>query len=402
MIKSFFLVLSMLTFTSLLNVHAFSIPPQFRNGQPIEQVILISDVDGVIRESTEDIADPRVIQAVKSLLNNKGIDVTFISGTPIESDQTLEIWKRGNLPLNKVFGSSFSKELSDKRVTIYGVLGGHRMQEDGSLEVVDEYSKEASWELGKLLIHAFLQEVLNYGTSTQQVIAKHLQVELDALSPKQLHSSNETAQDFHQIVMTIRQYLDPSFRLISNGALIETQTSNPPWTTLLSFEWLKDAINQPQHLISKLPLAKKKMATGFAKKGEGGFNYLIVSKTNKGITTKEHIEEKIKIHPNALIITIGDTQVDFPMHENAHIAFHVGLEQVWLNNRLPHCMLIRNESGKDAQHVEGTLKVLALLEDAVGKSFYDFKHIPQCDALDQWSYYSIRELQPDEALASPG
>jgi hypothetical protein len=137
--------------------------------------------------------------------------------------------------------------------------------------------------------------------------------------------------------------------------LIETHTSSPPWSTSLSAKWLKEKTTHSDCLISILPLLQKQIATGYAKKDEEGFNYLLISKTNKGLTTKEHIKEKLKLFPKALIVTIGDTQVDFPMHQNAHLAFHVGLEQVWLNNSLPNCMMIRNEKGEDHQHVEGTL-----------------------------------------------
>jgi hypothetical protein len=134
------------------------------------------------------------------------------------------------------------------------------------------------------------------------------------------------------------------------------------------------------------------MAAGVAKRGDQGLNYFLVSKTNKGISTKKHIEEKLKQYPHALIVTIGDTQVDFPMHRNAHVAFHVGMEKVWQNNPLPHCVMIRDQKGEDRQHIEGTLKVLELLQQAIGKSFYDFKYIPKMDASGQWDYYSIREL----------
>jgi len=386
--------LYMLVLSITLNAHEIFIPKQFEEEQLIEQVILISDVDGVIREGLEATADPRVIQAIKSLLENQGVDVTFISGTPIENDLTTEPWRRGNVPLSKVFGCSFKKELLEDRVAIFGVLGGHCMKADGTMKVVDEYSPEISYELGKLLIHSFLKEVLHYGSHEQKAIASNLQMELASLEENHSdHSANVTAGEFYKIVKVIREHLDPNFRLLSNGALIETQTSNPPWGASIASKWLKEEINQPQHMISNLPQSQKQIATGYVKRAEEGFNYLLICKTNKGLTTKKHIEEKIKHFPKALIITIGDTQVDFPMHQNAHIAFHVGLKEVWLNNPLPQCMLVRNFVGKDAQYVEGTLKILKLLNEAIGKSFFDFKYIPRCDSSGQWDYYSIREIQ---------
>lgn len=391
--------LLMLSLTISAQADEIYIPQQFKEGQPIEQIIVISDVDGVIRDSVEATADPRVIDAVKSLLEIKDVDVTFISGTPIENDLSVELWKRGNLALNKVFGSSFEKELAEARVAIYGVLGGHRMNADGSLDVVDEYSSEISLELGTLLIHAFLKEVLLHGSPGQKDIATHLQKELDSLEFEDFNSTNGTSQAFYPIVLMIREHLDPNFRLVSNGALIETQTSNPPWNTLFSSKWLREEMNQPQYHVSHLAPCQKQMATGVAKRGDKGFNFLLICKTNKGLTTKRHIEEKLKQFPRALIVTIGDTQVDFPMHQNAHIAFHVGLEQVWRNNSLPQCIMVRNPDGEDCQHVEGTLKVLGLLKEAIGKSLYDFKYIPQSDSAGQWNFYSIREAEAAVTIA---
>lgn len=389
----FFMVLT--TLSTALRADHFFVPEKFRDGQIIEQVILISDVDGVVRDATDALADPRIIQQTKSLLQNDGVDVTFISGTPIENDLTVELWRRGNVPLNQVFGDSFTEELLAKRVTIYGVLGGHCMREDGSLQVVDEYSPEIIWELAKLLLHGFLKEVLNDGTPSQKEIAQQLKTTLDTLIPRKSHSSNLTPDEFSEVIASIREHFDPNFKLVSNGSLIETQTSNPPWSSSLSSKWLKEELSNPRNLITALPPSQRQIATGVAKREVGNFNYLLISKTNKGLTTTKHIQEKLAFLPNALIITIGDTQVDFPMHENADLAFHVGLEHVWRNHPLPQCIMIRNERGEDRQHVEGTLRVLSLLEDAIGKSFYDLRYIPVQDALGQWSYCSIRECESD-------
>ncbi len=384
-----------LSVSSSIQSEEVFIPEPFRNGEMIEQIIVISDVDGVVRDSVEAIADPRVINAVKLLLENDMTALTFISGTPIDNDSSLEPWRRGSVPLNKVFGSSFEKELSENRVAIFGVLGGHQMQCDGKLEVVDEYSPEIAVELGSLLIHAFLREVMSIGTAPQKELAQALQAELNALQFEH-SSSRETAPEFNSIVSAIREHLDPDFRLISNGALIETHTTNPPWSTALSYKWIQDEINRPQYLVSKLALSQKQMATGLAKRGDQGFNYLLISKTNKGLTTSKHIAERLKQFPKALIVTIGDTQVDFPMHKNAHLAFHVGLEEVWRNNPLAQCVMIRNASGQDSQHVEGTLKVLNVLQEGIGKSFYELKYIPRQDSSGRWDYYSLNELQDED------
>lgn len=384
-------------------IHAqdFFIPEQFQQGQTIEQIILISDVDGVVRDSVENTADLRVIQRVKSLLENSGVDVAFLSGTPIENNRNVESWCQGNIPLSEVFDSLFEKELLDKRVAIYGLLGGHCMKPDGSLEVVEEYSPEVSNEIGKLLIQGFLKEVLMDGSSEQKRIATELEIELEALIlDHSKQSRNVTSQEFYTIVKVIRQHLDPNFRLLSNGALIETHTSNPVWNTEMTLNWFKDEINCPQYLISHLPSTQKQIARGTAKRGEDKFNYFLICITNKGLTAKKHIEKKLKNSPNALVVTIGDGQVDFPMHKNAHLAFHVGPEEVWINNPLPHCVMMLSPDGKDNQCVNGTLQVLDLLREGMGKSFNDLKYIPRCDLNGQWKYYSINEIQAQHLLES--
>ncbi len=376
-----------------LTAHAVYIPKAFQENPIIEQVILISDVDGVVRESIQAVADLRVISAVKTLLKNKNVDVAFISGTPIDNDASLESWRKGNLPLNRVFGSSFQKELSENRVAIYGVLGGHLMKEDGGIEIIDEYSLETSFELTRYLLHAFLKEVQERGDIGQQKLAKDLEGRLHAVILQDIdHLTNVTAIEFEPIVRIIQEQFDPYFRVINNGSMVESHSSNPPWSTGLFVSWMQKKLNQPHSITSHLHPEQKQIAAGYAKCGNQPFNYFLISKMNKGITTKKYIENKLKKYPNALVITIGDTQVDFPMHRNAHIAFHVGLEEVWQNNPLPQCMIVRNVGGEDSQHIEGTLKVLELIKIAIGKPFYDFKYIPIKDSSGRWNFYSLNEI----------
>jgi hypothetical protein len=370
------------------------IPESFQNGERIEQVILISDVDGVVREGVEALADPRVVAEIKSLLCFDGVDVTFISGTPVDNDSSLELWRKGNIPLTRVFGSNFNEELSQEKVAIFGTLSGHRMKSDGSVDVIDEYDLETSFVLSRFLLETFLKEVEEGGSYEQRVLATSLKNQLQTLQLKNKRQSRSvTAEEYYPFVQAIRTHFDPDFRIINNGALVETHSSYPEWKTSPFFSWLQHQLDESHSLAYFLAPHEKRMATGVAKRGDRGLNYLLISKTNKGIATKKHIEEKLRQYPQALIITIGDTQVDFPMHQNAHLAFHVGMEKVWRDNPLPQCMMVRDREGNDVQHIEGTLKVLNLLKEALGKSFADFKYIPQKDALGNWDFYSIHELK---------
>lgn len=360
-----------LSFSVPLYVHAqkLAIPDDFQNGKPIEQVIVLCDVDGVIRDSVDDVADPRVIEAFRSLLKHDSIHVAFISGTPIETDQSLEPWRRGNVSLNSVFNRSFDIELASNKVCIFGVLGGERMLPDCGVYIEDEYSFDHTFELSRLLLGAFLKEVIRSGDSKQQTCAQQLQNDLDRLEWNHDHQKSHTTPiEFNEIVTRMRLELDPHFRLINSGALIEIHASNPPWNASLSFSWLAQEVQKNPLLNVQLADSQRKLATGYAKKGSQGFNFLLVSKTNKGKTAFRYIQEKLQEFPNALVITIGDTQIDFPMHRHAHLAFHVGAEQVWKDEKVSQCILIRGENGEDHQHVEGTLRILYMLEEAIGKS----------------------------------
>lgn len=342
------------------------IPPHFQEGRPIEHIILVCDVDGVIRYSTEADADPRVIASIKELIATQKVDVAFISGTPIAQDPLLETWRRGNITLDKAVGSYFVPQLQEKKVTIYGALGGQRMAHECRVELMEQYSLEVAFEVGKLLLYAFLEEVENDGTPQQKKFAKELSVQIDALKLINMEQSPiVTADEFGEIVVKIRSELDQNYRLVSYGAFVESQTSHPPWNTVRSLQWIRNQLHRPHLLISQLPDEQKQLATGVAHREDESFNFLMISKTNKSLTIRKHMQEKMLAHPDALVVTIGDTQVDFPMHQHAHLAYHVGKEHVWKNHNLSQCMIVRDSSGRDSQHIAGTLHVLDLLKKMI-------------------------------------
>src|ERR1700722_2274982 len=256
------------------------IPAQFQDGRLIEHIILVCDVDGVIRNSTEADADPRIVTSIRELIHNHEVDVAFISGTPITQDPFLETWRRGNITLDKAVGSLLARELKEKKITIYGALGGQRMTHEGQVEIVDEYTSDITFELGKLLLYAFLEEVENEDTPQQKKFAKDLRSSIDELKLKnKQQSSRATAEEFREIVFKIRTQLDLNFRLISYGAFVESQTSNPPWNTVRSLKWLKSQLDCSHLLISQMTEEQKQVATGLAHRGEGegGFNFLMIS-----------------------------------------------------------------------------------------------------------------------------
>ena len=345
----------------------------FQQRDTIKHIILVCDVDGVIRNTTEADTDPQVITLIKDLVATQHIDVAFISGTPVYQNPFLETWRRGNHTLDNAVGKFFSRELEDNKVTIYGALGGQRMTKEGQFEIIDQYALDVTFELGKLLLYAFLEEVKNQGTPHQIKYTEDLKLIIDELKLRNKQQSSEvSADEFSDIISKIHSKLDSRFRLVSYGSFVESHTSNPPWNTARSLQWLKNQLNCPSLRISQFPEEQKQLATGLAHRENNGFNFLMISKTNKSLTMKKHLQEKLRLYPEALIVTIGDTQVDFPMHQHAHLSYHVGQEQVWKNHCLSHCMLVRDKFGRDSQHVNGTLHVLNFLKNHIGKTLADW------------------------------
>lgn len=350
------------------------IPLHFNDGRPIDQMILVCDVDGVIRKTTQDNADPRIVSAIKELIEVHSVDVVFISGTPVSQNPLLEHWRRSNSTLDLTVGKFFAPELKGGRIAIYGALGGQRITPDCETEFIVTYSSQQVFEISKLLLSAFLGEIENDGSKKQKKFASQLKSELAAFQLRDSgQPSSSTPHEFEEFVFKIQSDIDPHFKLVSYGTFVESHTTNPPWNTAWSYEWLKEQLGRSHLELSRIDEEQRHLATGLAYREDAGFNFLLISKTNKSHTLRKHIQEKLLQYPNALIVTIGDTQVDFPMHEHAHLAFHVGQEQVWKNHNLSHCMLVRDQFGSDSQHVEGTLHILNLLKNNLGKPIREWQ-----------------------------
>lgn len=348
------------------------IPQQFQDGGPIEHIILVCDVDGVIRSSTEAEADSQIITQITDLVAHHNTDVAFISGTPVIQNPLLETWRRGNYTLDKSVGKFFIQEIAENKVTLYGALGGQRMIREDQIEITNQYPLGITFELGKLLLHAFLEEVKNSGDSQQKKYVKDLKYLVDELILiNEQQPSDVTPDEFKEIIFKIHSQLDPQFRLVSYGTFIESHTSNPPWNTAHSLKWIEKQLSCTDFLISKFSKEQRELSTGLAYRQSDGFNFLMVSKTNKNLTIKKHLKEKLLLYPDALIVTIGDTQVDFPMHQHAHLAYHVGQEQVWKDHNLSQCMLVQDQFGQDCQHVAGTRYILNHLKNNIGKPIFN-------------------------------
>ena len=127
------------------------------------------------------------------------------------------------------------------------------MKKDGGVEVVDEYSLETSFELTRYLLHAFLKEVQMHGSIMQQELSRNLENQLHCVVLQDINQpTNTTAIEFDPIVRVIREHLDPHFRVMNDGPMVQTHTSNPPWNTGLFASWVQNQLDQPHSIASCL------------------------------------------------------------------------------------------------------------------------------------------------------
>src|SRR5262249_53998818 len=117
--------------------------------------------------------------------------------------------------------------------------------------------------------------------------------------------------------------------------------------------------------------------------------------TSKGPTTQEILAGKDL--RNTLVVTIGDESADYAMHrigveQIMGVAFHVGGKADWDKNPLHQCVCIIDENGNDTQNVDGTLRVIGLIQEAMGKTFEELRFIPQQDATGHVEYRSLKDF----------
>lgn len=334
-------------------------PPDFSNLLN-RNLHLIFDVDGVVRNHTEMPIDERVLQAIKRLSEFPNVRITFISGTPVSQKEGLQIWRKSNSTLDTSLGKQFSKEIAEGKITIFGALGGHKLSNDNTKETLEEYNLATIFEMGKMLISAFLLEVSSGRNHPQIETAKMIKQNLDTLELTNFKQPNDvTPEEFEEIVNKIRAEIDPQFRLISYGTFIESHSSHPPWNTHHSVKYLKELLTDTNFKLSSLSVDEKIVGHGLAYRKNEGFNFLMISKTNKGKAINRYLMANPNRKEHEFFITIGDTQVDYPMHELSNLAFHVGMESVWKSHDLPHCHFVVGNNGEENQHVDGTLYLLS-------------------------------------------
>jgi hypothetical protein len=357
--------------------------------------LVILDVDGVTRRGVTDVADPRVLRLVQRCLAHNAADATaataavrvvFLSGTPARvhdhAADASEDWRRANVGLDSIFGDMVAPLLAAGTVSIYGQLGMDRLSVGSNGEVVGEsvgkYSAgEVSCICGHLLGWYFKMAAEAHAAEAAEGL-KLLAAAGAAMTAET--PAVPTPDAYAAVCGFIRARLDPHFRLISNGGNIEFHDvalmhHGAPMPAVIAE--LRALLDADAASFAKVPSP----SGGVAHRGDVEFRFLIVTLTNKGATVDRLVTEDAALAPAAArrrILTVGDTQIDYPMHSRADVAFHVGAAAVWEAHRgdaaLQHVNMVAGNDGRDMQNTDGTVAVLealdAALTDGTGDDVY--------------------------------
>lgn len=300
-----------------------------KDGFLIKRMILLSDVDGVIRESVEDRElSTEMLEALEALLNTQKVEIAFISGSPCVKKAILYPWQEDNISLYEIFYHPLKKWIDSGSVTLFGAQGGQTLSSDGICRIDEEFlfSNHEKENLFSSFIGAYYA-----GTS--------------AFQPRK-----EWVAAAEEIFC-----LDQGFRLIDRGCEIEMQTTCKECDIERAREYL--ALSEPNAVIS----------AGVASRGENFFSFIKVSRMSKEIGAKKYLLKKnlSEGDANTLIVAFGDTQTDVGLYRVASyfggLSFHFGKDGDYEGSPL----IVRSESGCDNTHTNGAVQILKLLQEKI-------------------------------------
>jgi hypothetical protein len=313
--KSFF-VLFFLAFATYL--HSDKAP---------ERLILLSDVDGVIRECVDDTElDTEMVAAIEKLLETKKVEIAFISGSPCASAPIAHPWQEDTTPLGGVFYPPFKKWMAQGLVTIHGAQGGQTLTSTGACEFdTDFFFGDAEREA---MIYTLLQA---YCEGSHQPFPKKDWVSIG----EELYAK------------------DKGFRLVDRGCEMEIHAALEGWNLEQAKAYFTANIKNGT------------IVSGISKRAEGEFYFLKVSLISKDMCAKKYLQSRgiREQDPKVLIVAFGDTQTDVGLYQVAREyggqAYHFGQEGLYEGNP----KIVRTQDGHDHTHTQGTLTILRQLFD---------------------------------------
>lgn len=339
-------------------------------------VLLLLDVDGVVRSNVEGRADPGVISAAKRLMVHPAVhSVVFCSGSSVDNDTSIEEWRRGNLPLRRAFENCFSDaELRSNKVAIYGQVGVQRLRSATEVETLQSFTVHEQCVIGCTLLQFYLLARSKEDDQQREHI-KRLYTEASAIFADlmlmgqgigQANSSSSspkcTSGIFERIAESIRSTIDPMFRLVSQEGVVEFHSS-----CVYDIHTAPTSVQRKLAALELERLSKLNVFSGVAHRGGEEFAYLVVMLSNKGLAATSILASAgaESDGKKVSLVTIGDGGVDYPMHAKADASFHVGRTDVWeagVRDGHHTSLVISGATGEGSQHVRGTQFILEELE----------------------------------------
>ncbi len=387
------------------------LPRSFDIDQIIDHVLIISDVDGVIRSHPDDKRIPEnIVYTIKQLLRTNKVQMAFISGSPLTRTEDAGEWQLDVYPLEKLFLPEFENEIEEGKIVIYGAMGGQFLSSSNQVFYQKFYSPYQIEEGCKILLKSFLEEVSVQGSLSQKKQAFIILHSLKMLAPSNQANNglaNQSPYQHHSlevlknIVLSIRANIDPNFRLINRGNEVEFHASDTAW----NFERIQISVSrelQKNACFSNIVDQKKQCYYGS--------HWIKISHISKKDPATSFIESYRKTYPerSPLILAFGDGSVDFPMFDVAHLAFFVGSSSQVSKQKnigkLP-LVIVRDSEGKDSCHVDGTFRILSALESSMGREFNHFPYISAPtgnSAFDSpsWNLVSLNDIQNAEYITN--
>ena len=342
-----------------------------------KQLHVILDVDGVTRLDVNSTADPRVINQVNKLLDLENstpklkdkIRFTFLSGShssdvkiPASPNGLPISWRTPNLPLSKVFDKCFPKSAFDSgRLSIYGQLGcdtavvspttpaenetENLNQTSLTGRVIYGLDEDVRIKLLEIVLKSYGEFLRDTNNFTKEEFDEFCALLTDAVSKCLVTKECEIPKDhtpdvFEHVAAFAREKTqDPLVRIISHKGNSEIGCSprrnkdvDYRVDGLKLLDYMKEKVSK--NADPRISSLIDRVSGGVAHLNGEEFCWAVVTASSKGIACldllkmyqlgeKEDEERKETTEPksspsrppNVSLITVGDSHVDFSMHE---------------------------------------------------------------------------------------
>ena len=372
----------------------------------IQGIVLVSDVDGVIRNGGS--IDQKIVDRIKPLVEQGYMDVRYISGSavlwPAFIENAGEEWRRDNPALGKAFVEAFGAEWlqrHERHVEVAGAMGGQRLKlEEGhpAVEFIPghQYTEEQMFNGLKMLLQSFLMLAASVkpdkAREAMDLLARLAPVEHNAHDVMMTPEGALTPDVFREVMLGIRENIDPRARLINRGSDLELAVTRGMFPLDKAVPELNKLLTEIGSSFAKVDVQQRLVAVGS--------NYLKISKHSKAAAAEEFIHDRETQHQGWVTFSLGDGAVDVPMFEATQLSFFVGDDnELGTTRLLENTTYVRSPQGDARTLADGTVNVLGKITDAVNKPFKDLQCWTARKPDGMWDMLSLAELEamPDMA-----